>query len=191
MSVQWLVQGSFFFPVLKSEHLTIPVCRVSHLHSAFCQHWKLSPWKTQSKTKQKKRKKAQLSVFTSLKPQQQKSDDSCLHLPAQQSGLTKKKLSVVEVKGYGRVLFVRIFEKKNKPFLCSLLPSPLLLCFLCLSILFAVVHLCTPPSFPTSLLLAVLCRHFSSRKSALMWCRVHLSPLKVETGDWRPYLAVR
>lgn len=30
-------------------------------------------------------------------------------------------------KGYGRVLFVRIFEK---PFLCSSLPSPLLLCFL-------------------------------------------------------------
>lgn len=148
MSVQWLVQGSFFFPVLKSEHLTIPVCRVSHLHSAFCQHWKLSPWKTQSKTKQKKRKKAQLSVFTSLKPQQQKSDDSCLHLPAQQSGLTKKKLSVVEVKGYGRVLFVRIFGKKTSLFSAHC-------CLLLCSCAFSVSPSCLqssifalPPPFP-------------------------------------------
>lgn len=148
MSVQWLVQGSFFFPVLKSEHLTIPVCRVSHLHSAFCQHWKLSPWKTQSKTKQKKRKKAQLSVFTSLKPQQQKKWRFLSAFASTAIRFNEKKLSVVEVKGYGRVLFVRIFEKKTSLFSAHC-------CLLLCSCAFSVSPSCLqssifalPPPFP-------------------------------------------
>lgn len=90
----------------------------------------------------------------------------------------KGKLSVVKVKGLWEAPFCkRNTEKKpfwkSSLFLCSSLPSPLLLRFICLSFLFAPVPL--PPFLTASPVNTV--HHHSihpsvCRKSAIKWCRV-------------------
>lgn len=156
------------------------------LHSAFCQqppHW------TRTHTEKHKiceeeegggeKKKARLSVFTFLKPQ--KNDTKWRFLSASVSTeirFLKENCLWSKSKGYGRLLFVKETQKKNpfwksSLFLCSSLPSPLLLRFICLSFLFAPVPL--PPFLTASPVNTV--HHHSihpsvCRKSAIKWCRV-------------------
>lgn len=102
-------------------------------------------------------------------------------------------------KGYGRVLFVKenLFEKSSL-FLCSSLPSPLLLRFLCLSILFAFNTSAHPPT-PTPTLTQlnnVSRKHCTSippsicvQKKCVQMMQSPPSPLKWRL-EWSPCLAV-
>lgn len=157
------------------------------LHSAFCQqppHWTRTHTEKHKICEEEeegggKKKKARLSVFTFLKPQ--KNDTKWRFLSASVSTeirFLKENCLWSKSKGYGRLLFVKETQKK-KPFwksslfLCSSLPSPLLLRFICLSFLFAPVLL---PLFLTASPVNTVHHHSIHpsvcRKSAIKWCRV-------------------
>ena len=101
------------------------------------------------------KKEAWLYIFMSLKPHTQKKKTRqhkvkipvCIRQHSDQ--VLNENCLWLKSKGYGRVLFVKenLFEKSSL-FLCSSLPSPLLLRFLCLSILFAFNTSAPPPPLP-------------------------------------------
>lgn len=145
--------------------------------------------KTQNMWRRRRRgekKKARLSVFTFLKPQ--KNDTKWRFLSASVSTeirFLKENCLWSKSKGYGRLLFVKETEKnpfwKSSLFLCSSLPSPLLLRFICLSFLFAPVPL--PPFLTASLVNTV---HHHSIHPCAEKVRSNdaesAEPFKVETG---------
>lgn len=157
------------------------------LHSAFCQqppHWtrthtekhKICEEEEEEGGGKKEGSTLRLHVSKATKEWHKVKIPVCVCQHRDQ--VFKGKLSVVKVKGLWEAPFCkRNTEKKpfwkSSLFLCSSLPSPLLLRFICLSFLFAPVPL--PPFLTASPVNTV--RHHSihpsvCRKSAIKWCRV-------------------
>lgn len=137
--VQSPVWGSFYFRTSSNP-------RVPHLHSAFCQH--CTPSRNAIKKKKKENSKQNHSGVhlhvskattetTTKNKRKKKRKFRFLSALASTAIRSWKIYLVVKVKGYGRVLFVRIFEQTS--LLCSSLPSPPLR--LALSISSAIVAL--------------------------------------------------